>query len=967
MRTAALAGCLFTALAATSFGGDVYVALGGTGDQSGSGWENAAPDIAAGIAAASEGDTVWIANGVYAVAAPIALDKALTLRGASGNPADVVISGGGTARCLAISAAGAAVEDLTIADGKTASGTTGAVELKADAALRRCVIRDNQSTRASGAAGLYMTAGVVDDCVFTNNITTVSTSGGAAGGAWVTGGLVTNSLFINNRTGETGTYDGGAGAKIAGAGVVVADCRFVGNSGRTGAGLTLTAFDRVERCHFVSNVVVYSGGAIYQNGGAGVIESCVFDGNYTTTANDSHGGGAIFFGSVSAKVFNCAFTNNSAKTSPGGTIRANSTLLCTNSVFTGSSGGHGGAVYTGSAVEFADCLFDNNKTTNEGGGGGVRAGGTAILRRCIFRNNSASPSHNAHGAGAFYSLAGGIVEDSVFGDNSAANGWGGAIRHNAGTLDIVRCSFTNNTAYIGGGAILLASPGRVRDSDFDDNRVTGSNQYGGGAISLNAAGSIIENCLFRGNASPASHSIHGGGAIYADKGGTIERCRFFHNSCNTQGGAIRHDSGSLVVRSCLFAGNKSGTGGALAISEAAAAAVVEASTFTGNQATGVGGGVAVVAGSAALRGNIVWGNTGSSSANSNLGLTGGAVEIAATCATPLQSGAGNIDSDPLFVDPGSDVGQAHVLGDYQLQPESPCINSGANQDWMVLAVDLDGNPRFSGGVVDMGAYETPFLQDGEQSAIAVLGIDGTVVDAFVAPSVAKGTDFGPLRYDIDDLEYVFTITNAGNTTVTLTGDPIVSLSGDTAVFTVVSQPTEAELAPGETTPFTIRFAPTALGDRTAQVSIANDVLYRNPITFDIVGLGYWGSLIEVETETEMPIPTGSAASTTLGTAFGLLYTDAHADRVFAIANPGVRDLVIDDITITGAGAAAFSLVSPFAASVVPPGGTTVFGVRFAPQPTATSRRRCPSSTTRLKSARTPLRSPARATRARGYS
>jgi hypothetical protein len=43
---------------------------------------------------------------------------------------------------------------------------------------------------------------------------------------------------------------------------------------------------------------------------------------------------------------------------------------------------------------------------------------------------------------------------------------------------------------------------------------------------------------------------------------------------------------------------------------------------------------------------------------------------------------GNIDADPLFVDPES--------GDYRLQLGSPCIDSGTKVD---VLLDLDGNPR----------------------------------------------------------------------------------------------------------------------------------------------------------------------------------------------------------------------------------------------------------------------------------
>jgi hypothetical protein len=44
-----------------------------------------------------------------------------------------------------------------------------------------------------------------------------------------------------------------------------------------------------------------------------------------------------------------------------------------------------------------------------------------------------------------------------------------------------------------------------------------------------------------------------------------------------------------------------------------------------------------------------------------------------------------------------------------LQPNSPCINAG-NNSYVTSATDLDGNPRISGGIVDIGAYEYQWPQ-----------------------------------------------------------------------------------------------------------------------------------------------------------------------------------------------------------------------------------------------------------------
>ncbi len=43
--------------------------------------------------------------------------------------------------------------------------------------------------------------------------------------------------------------------------------------------------------------------------------------------------------------------------------------------------------------------------------------------------------------------------------------------------------------------------------------------------------------------------------------------------------------------------------------------------------------------------------------------------------------------------------------DFRLRPDSPCIDAGRNEDWMIEAVDAAGRPRVQNKVVDVGAYE----------------------------------------------------------------------------------------------------------------------------------------------------------------------------------------------------------------------------------------------------------------------
>jgi hypothetical protein len=123
-------------------------------------------------------------------------------------------------------------------------------------------------------------------------------------------------------------------------------------------------------------------------------------------------------------------------------------------------------------------------------------------------------------------------------------------------------------------------------------------------------------------------------------------------------------------------------------------------TFVGNTATidttgGLGGGATVT-------NCILWGNT-----------PNGVSAFATIAYSNVQGGfpgIGNMDADPLFVDPDN--------GDYRLLPGSPCIDAGHNNAIVNIAdTDLGGYPRFADDpdtadtgcgvpvIVDMGGYE----------------------------------------------------------------------------------------------------------------------------------------------------------------------------------------------------------------------------------------------------------------------
>jgi uncharacterized delta-60 repeat protein len=97
-------------------------------------------------------------------------------------------------------------------------------------------------------------------------------------------------------------------------------------------------------------------------------------------------------------------------------------------------------------------------------------------------------------------------------------------------------------------------------------------------------------------------------------------------------------------------------------------------------------------------------------------------------------------------------------------------------------------------------------------------------------------DFGSVNVG-STADLVFTIRNTGGVNLTLSGTPKVVISGTHAsLFTVTAQPV-SPVAPGDSTTFTVRFAPTSTGSKTAAFSIANDDADENPFDIQLTGTG----------------------------------------------------------------------------------------------------------------------------------
>ena len=191
------------------------------------------------------------------------------------------------------------------------------------------------------------------------------------------------------------------------------------------------------------------------------------------------------------------------------------------------------------------------------------------------------------------------------------------------------------------------------------------------------AGFIIRN----GNAAG-----QGGGIFCEDSTSpTIMNNIFRENYASNGGGAIALMDCSASIKNNLIVDNSTGWwGGGVFIGGHMGEFVNN--TVYGNTTVNGGGGLCFARGTPTVCNNIFWGN--SSTAN------GQQIDYIQTTVPTIEysiieggwPGEGNLDSDPLFVDPEN--------GDFNLLAGSPCINAG----------DPDGPLDPDGSVADIGAY-----------------------------------------------------------------------------------------------------------------------------------------------------------------------------------------------------------------------------------------------------------------------
>ena len=240
------------------------------------------------------------------------------------------------------------------------------------------------------------------------------------------------------------------------------------------------------------------------------------------------------------------------------------------------------------------------------------------------------------------------------------------------------CTLIGNSASIGGGGTWCTY--------YNCTLIGNSATHDGGGAQCGT----MYNCTLISN----SASVYGGGVV--GSGQNLRNCTLIANWAQWGGGAY---GGTLY--NCLLSGNRA-TSASDGYGGGAYKCTLYNCTLNYNYSARYAGG----AYTSVLNNCVLYFNT-AASGGSNWYASDPDIYFTNCCTAPAQAGwaPGNITGDPMFITNGSGYGATYVAGNYRLQSNSPCINTGTNQDWMTNSVDLDGRMRIRYKIVDMGAYE----------------------------------------------------------------------------------------------------------------------------------------------------------------------------------------------------------------------------------------------------------------------
>ena len=400
----------------------------------------------------------------------------------------------------------------------------------------------------------------------------------------------------------------------------------------------------------------------------------------------------------------------------GGIYCVNSSPSLENVTIKGNSAHKGGGIYCyNSSPSLKNVTITGNCASD--GGGIYCYESSPSLENVNIKGNSAT-GYFASGGGIYCSDSSPSLENVNITDNSA-EGSGGGIYCDHSSPSLENVTITGNSAGWGGGGICCSYCSRP---SLENVTITGNSAYfRGGGIYCSDSFPNLENVTITDNSAESS----GGGIYFYVSVPSLENVTITGNSA-TGGGGIGCTYSTLSLENVILALNSAVYGGGISCNNSHLCLGVVNVTITGNSAV-YGGGIywsghsipslvnVTITGNIAVYGGGIFCNSSLYPSYPSLSncilwndypqeiyfsedsdpdtitisysdVQGGESGIITNNNGTVNWLEGNIDADPLFLDPAN--------GDYHLNENSPCIDAG----------DPDSPLDPDGTIADMGAY-----------------------------------------------------------------------------------------------------------------------------------------------------------------------------------------------------------------------------------------------------------------------
>ncbi len=265
---------------------------------------------------------------------------------------------------------------------------------------------------------------------------------------------------------------------------------------------------------------------------------------------------------------------------------------------------------------------------------------------------------------------------------------GGAILNSNSAPAFNNLVIKNNTAVTSGGGIYNQNAPVLLSNTIITNNTA---LYGGGVRNNNST-SEFTNVIIKNNAATMNTGESGGGGIFNESSNLkLTNVLIADNSTNRWGGGFRNLSGVPELTNVTIVNNT-------AVNQPATSAMDLKTGYIPpiNNAVILG----TVSGDYTANYSMIQGNTDFNNGN-----------------------IASADVIAVFTNPSS--------GDYTLKYGSTAVNAGSNALFPGLTADtkdLAGNPRvhnFGTGIIDMGAYESPYTQTNPTNGIVYVKQDAT--------------------------------------------------------------------------------------------------------------------------------------------------------------------------------------------------------------------------------------------------